>query len=149
MSRRPIKRTLRVPDQPHSERQSRAFRIAHCGTEAGVRNGHDDVGVHRRLACQQTAQVHAHFVDAQAKHVAVGPRKVDMLEHTMRGRRRWKRLVGMEAITIDDQDLARLNLPLGTCPRSGPGRRFPSRQRTRPPVGQAPAAGIRAGHERR
>ena len=47
-----------------------------------------------------------------------------MLEHTMRGRRRWKRLVGMEAITIDDQDLARLNLPLVRAPDQVQGAGF-------------------------
>ena len=60
--------------------------------DAGVGDRHDDVGVDRRLARQDAAEIGAHLVDAPAEDVAVGPREVDVLEDAVRQRRRRKRL---------------------------------------------------------
>ena len=99
-----------VADQPHPHRQLRLFREADRGADAGVGDRHDDVGVGRRFARQDAAELRAHLVDAAAEDVAVGPREVDVLEHAVRERLRRERLDRPQPAVADDEQLARLDV---------------------------------------
>ena len=58
---------------------------------------------------QLAAKVGAHFVDALAEHVAVGPREIDVFEDAMRQRRCRKRLDRSQSVRTDDQHFSRLD----------------------------------------
>ena len=51
-------------------------------------------------ARQPAAEVGAHFVDALAEHIAVGPREVDVLEDALRRGRRRERLDRLQACAL-------------------------------------------------
>ena len=99
-----------VADEAHLHRDARRLGEAGRRAHAGVGNRHDDVGVDRRLAREDAAELGADLVHALAEHVAVGPREVDVLEHAVRERRRRERLQRAQAAVADDQHLARLDV---------------------------------------
>src|SRR5271168_4050031 len=64
-----------IADQAHAERDFRFERVADGGGNAGIGDGHDDIGVDRMFLRQEAAEGFAAFVDAAAENDAVGARE--------------------------------------------------------------------------
>jgi len=62
---------------------------------AGIRDGHDDIGVHRSFARELASHGIAALIDRAAKHQAVGTRKINVFKDT--ARLRWRRRVKTRA----------------------------------------------------
>src|SRR5208282_3658919 len=72
-----------IANQAHAERNFRFERVADGSWHAGVRNGHDNVGVDRMLSREEAAEGFAAFVDAAAENNAVRAREIDMFENAL------------------------------------------------------------------
>src|SRR5262249_29519702 len=70
-----------IANQTHAERNAGFHRVTDGSGHAGVRNGHDNVCLHRMLTRKQAAEFFAAFVYAAAKDDTVGSREIDMLEN--------------------------------------------------------------------
>ena len=97
-------------DDAKFERDLRFLAEAERGGNAGIRDGNDEVGLDRRLARQLRADVLAHLIDRRAFDDAVGPREIDMFEDAGRGLGRCERPEAAHACSVDDDQLARLDV---------------------------------------
>ena len=71
-----------VADQAHLKRQASFLGIPQGRRHAGVRHRDHNIGLDRGLAGKLTAERFARLVDATPVEQAVGPSKVNVLEHT-------------------------------------------------------------------
>ena len=85
-------------------------RVADGGGGRGVRHADDDVGVDGRLAGQLAAHVHAHRVQQLVADDAVGAGEVDVLEDAEGVALLLDGLHRVEAVLVDDDRLAGLDL---------------------------------------
>src|SRR5439155_10065 len=69
-----------VLDETLGVRDTGLMRVPDRGRRGGVRHANNQVGIHRRLARQLAAHVHAHRVEQLAADHAVGAGEVDVLE---------------------------------------------------------------------
>ena len=76
---------------------------------AGLGHGHHQVGVDRELARQLAAHLDAGLVDAATGDGGVGAGEVDVLEHAALGLGLGE-VVGAQAVLVDDEQLAGLDL---------------------------------------
>jgi hypothetical protein len=100
-----------VADEGHLERNAGLEGIAEGGAVAAVRHRDDDVGLNGKFAGEMAAHVHADFIDVAVGDVAIRAGEIDVLENTkgaalMLG----KGLDALQAVLVDDDDLAGLNV---------------------------------------
>ena len=92
-----------------AERDAALLGVPRRGRRARLGHGHHQVGLDGELAGQPAAHLDARLVDAAAADRGVGAGEVDVLEHAaLRLRRREQ--VGAQAVLVDDQQLAGLDL---------------------------------------
>ena len=85
-------------------------RVADSGGGGGVGHADDDVGVDGGLAGELAAHVHAHRVEELVADDAVGAGEVDVLEDAEGVALLLDGLHGVEAVLVDDDRLAGLDL---------------------------------------
>src|SRR5438093_1161594 len=100
-----------VADEGHLEGYARLQRIAQGGAVAAVGHGHDHVGGDGEFAGELAAHFDADFIDVAIGDGAVGPREIDVFEDAegaavVAG----KGLDAIEAVLVDDDDFARLDI---------------------------------------
>ena len=133
-----------VLDQPLAVGDAGLLRVADRGRRARLRRRHHQVGVDRVLARQGAAHLDPGLVHAPAVDRGVGAGQVDVLEDAALGRRLGEALRA-QAVLVDGDELARLDLAdrarRRRCRAPRSRRRRPSRAR----AGRGPAGGCRAG----
>lgn len=77
---------------------------------AGIRHRHDDVGLDGMQPGKLPSHPAAHTVDADVVDEAVRTRKIDILEHAERPLFLVERELRADAVLVDDDDFARLDL---------------------------------------
>ena len=82
------------------------------GRRAGIRDRQHEVGLDRRLLREPLAHAHARSVDLDARQPRVGPREIEELEDAERPWSGRDGLKGVQAVLVDDHELARRDVAL-------------------------------------
>jgi hypothetical protein len=69
-----------VADQRLAEGQAALIGVSDGGGHAGIRDGHDEIGIGGALARQQAAQILTRLFYRAAEHHGIGAREIDLLE---------------------------------------------------------------------
>ena len=95
-----------IADDAELVRNLRFLRETDRRRHAGVRHGHDDVGLRGCLAREFGAHRLAHVVDVTPADDRIRPREIDVFEDAGTRRHRRERLVRLRAIFIEDDHFA-------------------------------------------
>ena len=99
-----------VADEPHLQRDPGGLGVADGGDQPGVGDRDHHVGVHAGVFREALPQLDPRLVDVPAEDAAVGPREVDVLEDALRDRRLVEDLQRVDAVAVDPDHLARLDV---------------------------------------
>ena len=100
-----------VADEPPLVGQARLLGVAERGPDPAVGDRHHDVGVGGRLSGELAAEGQAGGEHVPPEDLAVGPREVDVLEDALTDGLGRERTEGAQAVAVDHQQLARLDVP--------------------------------------
>src|SRR4029077_6113583 len=77
-----------VADEAKAKRDAAFSGVSDGRGIAGIRNRHDDVGIHRSFARELASHGVAALIDRAAKHQTIGTRKINVFKNAARLRRR-------------------------------------------------------------
>src|SRR5262249_11378864 len=100
-----------VADNSEFERKPRGVCKADCSWNARVRNGDHHVCIGRRLLCKLLTGKLSQLIYIATFHDGIRPREVDILENAEPTRLLLERIVGLDAVLGDDDDLTRSDIP--------------------------------------
>ena len=113
-----------VLDQPFGEGDARLQAVPDPGGDRGVRHGHHNIGLNRRLLGQLLAHRLPHAMHDLTFQVGIGPREVHVLKHAQRAPRRFHPGHGGQPGAVQAHDFARRHMPHEACPNGMQRARF-------------------------
>src|SRR4029077_17875155 len=104
-----------VADEAKAKRDAAFSGVSDGRGIAGIRNRHDDVGIHRSFARELASHGVAALIDRAAKHQTIGTRKIYVFKNAARLRRRRRVKTRADAFGPNDNQFAGVDVAFVRC----------------------------------